>query len=340
MPDNQPTPLKKVTLRDVALATGFSVNTISHALKDKPDISAATKRLVREKAQELGYIADSVAGSLRSGVSRTIAVILGDMANPHFGLWVREIETSAFRQGYSTLIINTDEDEQVEREAIRTAVGKRVDGIILCPTQKNDHNLGMLKKTGIPFVLIGRRYPDASLNYVVPDDVLGGRLAARHLLARGCRRILMLNGPAHISSARERYEGYCQAHRELGLVCDPLYQRHVDVRSGQCRRILQKVIAERLPFDAVLAFSDLLALETMAVLPTLPGYDHPLPVVGFDDILSGLKLPVSLASVASAEGSAALPALALLIGLMEKRQKQEPAGPPVQIVLAVKLFER
>ncbi|MEA4888547.1 MAG: LacI family DNA-binding transcriptional regulator [Clostridiaceae bacterium] len=325
----------KTTLRDVAQATGFSINTVSHALKDKPDISAATKERIRLAARDLGYIADSVAGSLRSGVSRTIAVILGDMSNPHFGLWVREIETSAFRQGYSTLIINTDEDEQVEREAIKAAVGKRVDGIILCPTQKSDCNLILLKSISIPFVLIGRRYQDADLNYVVPDDVEGGCLAAGHLLDRGCRHILMLNGPAHISSARERYEGYCKAHAERGLAVDPRYLLSVGVQSGQCRRTVERVLAEGLDFDAVVAFSDLLALETLATLRS-----RPVPVVGFDDILGGMLLPVSLTSVAPDLNAVASCAVSRLMEMMAARQQKTSAGQPVQTVLPVRLYSR
>jgi len=336
MNDDAPrTHFGKTTLRDVAQATGFSINTVSHALKDKPDISAATKEHIRLAARNLGYIADSVAGSLRSGVSRTIAVILGDMSNPHFGLWVREIETSAFRQGYSTLIINTDEDEQVEREAIKAAVGKRVDGIILCPTQKSDRNLVLMKSISIPFVLIGRRYQDADLNYVVPDDVEGGCLAAGHLLDKGCRHILMLNGPAHISSARERYEGYCKAYAERGLAVDPRYLLSVGVQSGQCRRAVERVLAEGLDFDAVVAFSDLLALETLATLRP-----RPVPVVGFDDILGGMLLPVSLTSVAPDLNAVASCAVSRLMEMMAARQQKTSAGKPVQAVLPVRLYSR
>ncbi len=333
--DTHKTHTGKTTLRDVARATGFSINTVSHALKDKSDISAATKERIQLAARDLGYIADSVAGSLRSGVSRTIAVILGDMSNPHFGLWVREIETSAFRRGYSTLIINTDEDEQVEQEAIKAAVGKRVDGIILCPTQKSDRNLILLKSVGIPFVLIGRRYPDPDLNYVVPDDVEGGRLAAGYLLDKGCRHILMLNGPAHISSARERYEGYCKAHAEHGLTADPRRLLSVGVQSGQCRRAIERVQAEGLEFDAVVAFSDLLALETLAALKS-----RPVPVVGFDDILSGMLLPVSLISAAPETNAVASHAVGRLMELMTARQQKTAAGKPVQIVLPVRLYSR
>jgi len=332
---------RKVTLRDIARATGFSINTVSHALKDKSDISAATRALIRQSAKDLGYIADSVAGSLRSGVSSTIAVILGDMSNPHFGQWVREIETAAFQKGYSTIIISTDEDEEVECAGIKTAIGKRVDGIILCPTQYSMNNLDLLKSTGIPFVLLGRRWEDPAINYVVPDDIQGGSIAANYLLDQGCRHILMLNGPSHISSACERLEGYYQAHKEKGLAVDPRYIRHIGIKSAQCRNVLEQVLDEKLPFDGVLAFSDLLALEAITVLQDSHRFNGRIPVAGFDNILEDLILPVSLVSVTSDEGSAASHAADILFSLMANKSNENAAPPisPTQKVLRVRLAQ-
>jgi len=326
-------PVRKVRLRDIAEATGFSINTVSHALKGLPDISAATRAVIRAKAREMGYIADSVAGSLRSGRTRTVAVILGDMANPHFGLWVRAIETEAFAAGYSTLVMNTDEDEAVERAAIRTAAGKRVDGLILCPAQQTRDNLALVRQTGIPYVLVGRRFEDDSSPYVVPDDVRSGFLATRHLLERRCRSILMLNGPAWISSARERQLGYCRALAEAGLPCAPNLIRHSGVKSGQARAALEQVLSEQLPFDGILAFSDLMALEAMACLRQHGRDYQALPLAGFDDILSGLDLPVDLSSVRAHE-SVATRAFHNLAAQMEHNP-----GSPVQTVLDVVLIE-
>jgi LacI family transcriptional regulator len=327
----------KIRLKDIADATGFSINTVSHALKDKPDISRATKKLIQTKAREMGYIADAVAGSLRSGVSRTLAVILGDMANPHFGLWVRSIERAAFKQGYSTLMFNTDEDEQVEAEAIRTAVGKRVDGIILCPAQKTKTNLDLLKQTGVPFVLLGRRFYDEAVSYVIPDDKKAGLLATSHLLDQDCDRILFLNGPTWISSARERYEGFCQAHHLRGKTFSPGDVRHIGIKSGESRVILEQVLEEGFAFDGLLAFSDLVALEARSVL-LQRNTPVRIPIVGFDDILSELSLPVSLVSVASIESVAERSLDALMMLIREQRVHREPM-PVIQKIIDVALVE-
>jgi len=331
--------LRRTTLKDIAESTGFSVNTVSHALKDKDDISEPTRLLIRRRAEEMGYVADMVAGSMRSGTTRTIALILGDVANPHFGLWAREIEGTAFRSGYSTIVIDTDEDEALERDAIRTAVGKRVDGIVICPTQRSRGGLEALRASGVPFVLVGRRWEDPELDYVVLDDTRGGLLATRHLLERGHRRILFLSGPDHISSARERLAGYRGALREAGLEEDPALVRTVGVMSGGCGRVLRRAVEEGVAFTAVVAFSDIVALEALRELARAGGGAQ-VPVVGFDDIASGLPLPFATDSVASAQGSPAeLAARTLLERIGQIRGGVwDPA--PKQTVLPVRLFHR
>lgn len=329
---------RRITLRDIAEATGFSVNTVSHALKDKPDISVETRQLIKQKAKEMGYIVDSIAGSMRSGITRTIAVILGDVFNPHFGNWVRDIERTAFTHGYSTLIINTDEDEHVELDAITTAISKRVDGIIICPTQKNEENLALMRKAGIPHVLIGRTCSSLDCDFVVNDDVQGGYIATHYLLDNGYRNILFLNGPNHISSSRDRLEGYLAAHKDAGLSADPALIHEVGIRTGECGGVLRKVISQGAGFTAVLAFSDIVALETLSELRSLGEEFATIPVAGFDNIQAGLILPVPLVSVGTADGSAAVWAVDMLIERMQEKQSRQAPQPPKRVTLKVKLY--
>ncbi len=333
------TSTRRVTLKDIARDTGFSINTVSHALKDMEDISKKTRRLIQQRAREMGYIADSVAGSLRSGRTRTIAVILGDVSNPHFGLWVREIETVVFRHGYNTLIINTDEDAEVEQSAIIAAIGKRVDGIIICPTQKQNDCLGLLQKSGVPFVLIGRRWEETNVDYVVLDDVRGGYIATRNLMERGASRILFLNGPEHISSSRERLKGYLDAHRDTDTPVDRKLIHTIGIKSGECGRALQEVISSGIDFSGILAFSDIVAFNILNELRKVGGVSSRIPIASFDDIMQGLVLPIPLDSVDSAESSPSTTAANLLLKHINGKSRNEPHRPQ-QIVLKVKLVHR
>ena len=90
--------MKRITLSDIAKACSVSVNTVSHALHDKPDISEQTKELIRRTAKELEYIRNASASFLRSGVSKNIAVIVWDISNPHFSILIKEVEQTAGKQ--------------------------------------------------------------------------------------------------------------------------------------------------------------------------------------------------------------------------------------------------
>jgi LacI family transcriptional regulator len=149
---------KRVTLKDIAAKTGFTINTVSRALKDKSDISLETKELIRQVAMDLHYVGDVAASALRSGTTKTIAVIIGDISNPFFGDLVHKIELAAKDFGYSIIIFNTSENSQLEYNAILSAYSKRVDGIIICPVQETIDNIRLLEQLFIPFVLVGRYF--------------------------------------------------------------------------------------------------------------------------------------------------------------------------------------
>ena len=301
MADERPD-IVKVTLKDIAARTGFTINTVSWALKNKEVISRDTRKLIQDTAQEMGYISNTLAGALRTGVTKTIAVIVGDISNPHFGIMVKEIENTAGNHGYNTFIINTEENCELEETAVVSAIGKNVDGIILCPAQKNAESIKILKRSGVPFVLIGRYFKEIETDYVVCDDMKGGYLATKYLIDRGHDRIIFLNGSGYISSAMERREGYCRALTEAGIEIDEGLIREVSIKSGDCRRVLKKVTDSGIKFTAVFAFSDMIAWEAIYTLSRM-GLRVPedIAVVGFDNIQSRLFFPFPLTSVCTSK---------------------------------------
>ncbi len=282
----------KITLKDIACATGFTVNTVSHALNDKPDISDSTKKLIRLKAEELGYVKNIIASSMRTGYTKTLAVIMSDISNPFFGIMVKLIENYARKFDYNTFIINTDEDSNLEMLAIYSALGKKVDGIILCPCQKNRESIDFLKQSGCPFVLLGRHFSDLDVDFVSSDDVTGAFLATEHLIKLGMKDILYLNGPPYISSAIERLAGYRSALKKYGLAYNSKLVRRVPTIGGRCTSIFRKLVSEQIEYDAVFAFSDLVAMEAISNIP-----DKNIPVIGYDNIMSDMRFPYPLSSI-------------------------------------------
>ena len=288
----------QVTLRDIAERTGFTINTVSRALKDKDDISAPTRSLIKKVAEELQYIPNALAASLRSGSLKTISVVIPDISDPLFGIWVKDIEIELKEKNFDLFIQNTDENDELEKRALRLAIGKKIDGIILCPCQKDESNIEILKAAGIPFVLLGRRFARQDIDYVMADDEQGGYLATRHLLESGHRRVLFLNAPGCLYAARDRLAGYRRALLEQGVGFCPELVREVKISIGEVTRELQTVSEQKLDFTAIFCFDDLMAWEAICFLQSA-GRRVPedVAVVGFDDIQSELYYPYPLSSI-------------------------------------------
>jgi len=285
---------RSVTLKDISRKTGYSINTVSHALRGKPDIAPETREKICAAADEMGYVVNSMASSLRSGRTGLVAVIVSDISNPLFGILVKDIETALIRENYCAMILNTDENEEKEKRALYQAISKKVDGIILCPAQRSDENIRLLKRSGIPFVLQGRRMSGVETDYVVWDDVGGAYFATKYLLSQGKRNILYLTAPLYISSARERYEGYRRALAEAGAEPGPgdLFVMDDFDNDADMERVLRRL--DR--FSAVFAFNDVLALKLLETLRRQPRR-RDITVVGFDNIQSRLHIPYPLSSV-------------------------------------------
>ena len=321
---------KKVTLKDLAEATGFSVNTVSRALRGEKNIAPDTLRKIQDARASMGYINNTLASSLRRGYSNTIAVILGDVSNPHFGAMMSEIEQRARMYGYSSFLQTTSEDERLEFSAIQSAINKSVDGIILCPCQQTDANIRYLEQLGIPFVLIGRRCDTVKTDYVICNDELGGYQATRALIDQGHTRILMLQGPENISSSRERYAGYLRAHAEAGLAPDPALARHGSVMGKNNEALYEQILSEDLGFTGVFAFSDLIAWDFWRFLHGR-GYSVPrdFSLVGFDNIQSRLSIPFELTSISSHKGRMSTEAVDVLV----RRMRSMGGAEPIQVVI-------
>lgn len=325
-----------ITLKDVAEATGYSVNTISRALRGKDDIAQETRDRIKQVARELGYINNTLAASLRLGYTNTIAVILSDVSNPHFSIMMKEIEAYARQLGYFSFLMSTGEDEELEREAIQSALNKNVDGIILCPTQKSRKNIEFLNATGLPFVLIGRHFKDVETDAVICNDMLGGYQATQCLLEQGHRDILMLQGPRYISSSEERLEGYRKAMGEFGVAERPELIREVPITENGCGEVLRALDREGVKYSAVFAFSDMLAWECWAYqIEAGRQVPRDCAIIGFDHISSRLVLPFRLSSVSSYKARMSTGAVELLV----KRMREGEESPRQTVVIDTALAE-
>lgn len=322
---------QRVTLRDIANATGYSVNTISKALRDMPDLSAQTKAAIQETACNMGYVMNNMASALRSGYSGVLALIVSDISNPFFGILCKEIEQQAAKYHYTVIVFNTEEQESREEQAIRTALSKNVDGVLLTPSQHSTKSIELLMQWNKPCVLIGRYFPQLPADAVLFDDENGGYLAGKHLIERGYNRILMLNAP-HNSSAVDRALGFNRAMEESNVSSKIIT---LDSPLGGISQILTQEYTQ-FHFDAIFAYSDLLAMEAVACLQQMGVAPHSIGIVGFDDIQSRLALPFPLTSISV--GKAAFGEA--LVSLLMKRIDGGNEESPICKVLPTQLIVR
>ena len=324
--------MKKVTLKDIANELGVTVGTVSHVLNGINDISEPTRLRVLETAERLGYVSNNAAVSLRSGRTRTVAVIVPDVSNPHIAHQVKLIEERLREARYSVIILNTGEDEASEKEAILTACGKQVDGILLCPTQKSKRNLRFLEKMEIPFLLIGRYYEDVAWDFVTADDRRGGYLAGEYLMQAGYRRPLYIGVPPHLVCGQLRLAGAQEACRAFGADIPAERIAAIDPKGDGVAAAIEDFVQRGVEFDAVIAFSDLIAFRvTSRLAGLLP--DRKIPVVGFDAVNTHLYMPFPHVSVGMVDDGWAKKAVTALLS------KINGEGAPCREQIAVRLYE-
>jgi LacI family transcriptional regulator len=209
------------TLRDVALRAGVSVGSASAVLNEAGTASAEMIRRVRKASEELGYQPDGVARSLKTGRTRTIGLVIPDIANPHFANLAKAIEIGADRAGYALMLSNTTDDPDKEVRLLRLMRMQRVDGLILVPCGiEPSHTEAIRKAFPAPIVMLDRVLRGLDYDSVVLDNRAASRMVMEYLIRAGHRRIGIVTGPPSISISTERLAGCREALAENGVAFD------------------------------------------------------------------------------------------------------------------------
>ena len=210
---------KRPTVKDVAREAGVSIATVSRAMSRPEDVREKTRDHVFEVMKRLGYRANQAAGDLRRGRSKTLLVLVSEITNAFFAEFFKGIEEEARAHGYVLLIGDTSEDAESERAFSDMLLMNKAGGLILntngfledlLPSDAN----GVY--SGPPVVSCGG-HKEIELPTVRTDDVLGGRLAASHLIQLGHRDIVQVCGPLHVNGFERRYHGFAQTLKNAGI---------------------------------------------------------------------------------------------------------------------------
>jgi LacI family transcriptional regulator len=315
------------TLRDVAALAGVHPATASRALNPatKGMTSADTAQRVLRAAAELGYRPNAVARSLRTARSSSIGVVVPDLTNPLFPPIVRGIEAALSPHGYVLLIVNTDNNLAQEAQLVASLRARSVDGLILATARLSHPLIETLAAGDLPVVLVNRRHEGLPLPCVVPDDAAGIQLAVAHLAGRGHRRIAHIAGPQNTSTGVARLRGFRAAMAGHGLAADDALVAGCGSWSeAEGARALRDLLDSGVPFSAVIAGNDMLALGCYDVLGER-GIRCPadLSVVGFNDMPFVDKVAPALTTVHIPHHDLGAEAARLLLGQMADFRREE-----------------
>ncbi|MDQ1721069.1 MAG: LacI family transcriptional regulator [Pseudonocardiales bacterium] len=285
-------------IKDVAAEAGVSVGTVSNVL-NRPDIvAAATRDRVLTVIARLGFVRNETARQLRAGRSRSIGLVVLDVANPFFTDVARGAETVADANETIVMLCNTGEQPQRELRHLEMLEQLRVLGVLITPVNIKSPRIDAMISRGVPVVLVDRRAARRLCCSVSVNDVLGGRLAVAHLLGQGHRRIAFVGGPMSIQQVRERRVG---AEQALGDAADELAVLETAALSSaagrQAAEQLAALSSSRRP-TGVFCANDLIALGMLQEL-IRRGLRVPddIAIVGYDDIDNAAEAIVPLSSV-------------------------------------------
>jgi LacI family transcriptional regulator len=329
---------RPVRLKDVALATGFSANTVSLALRQSRRIPDETRRLILDAAARLNYTPNAVARALVSRRTRTVGLVLTDITNPTLTLTARCLERELAERGYSMMLAASDNDPLKEVKAIETFRERQVDGFLIYPVshRRLDH-IRRLRGEGHPVLLLVAD-PDAGLDAVTVDDRAGAEAATRHLIERGHRRIGFID-PAHRLGNAEKLDGFLAAHRaaelepDMALVIDP--GGHA---ARQGHRAMPQLMSRRPAPTALFCSNDSIAIGALSWCRE-NGLRVPfdLMIAGYDNTEAGAFAGVPLTTVDYASDRVSRLAVERLLALVDRE-----GGLPEPSVLRIEpaLIER
>ncbi|MEU0807595.1 LacI family DNA-binding transcriptional regulator [Streptomyces sp. NPDC005970] len=209
----------RVAIREVAEYAGVAVSSVSRVISGHPDVSEKMRRKVLKAIDELGFVPDLAAQSIRTGATKTIGFVISDIRNPLLAEIAHAAETRLRERGYTLFMMSSLHDPELEAEHLRRLAQHRVDGLLVSVTdEKNQETVELLSKAGVPIVLIDRDIPDLPAASAARFDHASGLTAAvRHLVELGHRSIGLVSGSANTRPSREREQALYRIAAQLGV---------------------------------------------------------------------------------------------------------------------------
>lgn len=292
-----------VTIKDVARQAGVSPSTVSRVIADHPRISPETKEKVRGVMVAMGYYPNAIARSLVNQTSNSLGVIRSrtaeeNFANPFFPAVIQGISSVAHKHRLNLVLSTSSTFEQEDEECLDLLRQRRVDGVILLASHRQDRLIPRLSEGNFPFVLIGRYDGPEVINWVNNDNRQDAKTAVSYLLKKGHRKIACLDGDPRYIVSLDRFTGYGEALAEWNVPVDRDLVEHSEFSVESGYQATLRLLNRESRFTALFAVDDLMAIGAMRALQER-GFrvGRDVAVIGFNNTVLGACVQPALTSV-------------------------------------------
>jgi LacI family transcriptional regulator len=287
-----------ITIKDIAKALGLSNSTVSRAIRDSYQISAETKEKVLQYAKEHNYRPNPIALSLKEKRSRSIGVLVSEIANSFFSQAIDGIESVAQEKGYNVIIAQSKEDVLRETSALDYLASRSVDGVILSVSSETEDfsHIKDLYNRGMHMVSFDRIVDFEKIHKVKTDNFKASYEATTHFINNGYTQIACVSNAPFLSISQERLEGYKSALSDHNIkIVDQYIQfcAHGGLVYKEVETVMDKLMKSKKKPDAILACSDKI---TTNIIRYCQQYNISIPkeisLVGFSNlVLTDLLVP-------------------------------------------------
>lgn len=276
---------QRATVHDVARLAGLSTSSVSRALSGARPVSPEVAERAWKAAEQLGYRPDAVAQSLRTQATRTLGLVIADIANPFFPLLIQAVEHACRAAGLSLLLADAENDIDVERESVRLLLDKRIDGLLISPSHRFLSQAAIASASRVVPVVQLDRVADERIGFVRVDQAAGVRAIVEHLRSRGREHLGFIGSDASVSTSWERQLAFVESAAEL----DPLAPVRVlagDFTVEWGREAALRMVSHWPNVNGIVCANDLIALGArQALLADGRSVPESIAIAGFDDTI-------------------------------------------------------
>lgn len=270
-----------VTIKDVSEVAGVAISTVSRVLNGLDRVSDETRIKVEKAIEELGYVKNSLAASMKTGKSRMIVVVVPDLINEYYTAVVRGVEEIASSEDYYTMVFSSKDSHKKEQELFSGELGRVIDGAIIIPAYDD---LDYYRNISKPVVIIDRYVSGSDMHAVVIDNYKASYLLTEELILAGHKDIAIISGALEFNIGKEREKGYREALTKYGIEVkaenekiDHWYQEHGYLST-------MSLLKRKNPPTAIFAANNLLCIGCIKAIRELGLKIGPeISLVGFDD---------------------------------------------------------